>query len=94
MVRISHLILGKFRELGIGAKRTRGYGRFRVVRESLLEEYGAKISSKGTSSKGTLASRYLPLKEEEVEGLEPSVEDPRGIYVAEVKVKADLSFPR
>ena len=75
--------------MGIGAKRTRGYGRFRVVRESLLEEYGAKISSKGT-----LASRYLPLKEEEVEGLEPSVEDPLGIYVAEVKVKADLPFPR
>ena len=52
-------------ELGIGAKRTRGYGRFRVVRESLLEEYGAKISSKGT-----LASRYQPLKKETVEGLE------------------------
>ena len=73
MVCIPHLILGEFRELDIGAKRTIGYGRFRVVRESLLEEYGAKISSKGT-----LASRHLPLKEEEVEGLEPSVEDPRG----------------
>jgi len=52
-------------EIGIGSKRSRGLGRFDIVKVTSPERYNLDISNSGL-----LTSRYLPAEEKEIEGEE------------------------
>jgi len=58
-------------ELGIGARKSRGSEKFRVLSVHSPNEYGINLSFK----EGILASRYMPIRWEEVEGHEIHVEE-------------------
>jgi CRISPR/Cas system CSM-associated protein Csm4 (group 5 of RAMP superfamily) len=46
-------------EIGIGARKSRGYGKFRISKVCEIEEYGISVTKNGI-----LASRYLPKDKE------------------------------
>jgi len=58
-------------ELGIGARKSRGFGKFRVLSVHSPNEYGINLSFK----EGILASRYMPIRWEEVKGREIHMEE-------------------
>jgi len=57
-------------DLGIGGKRSRGYGKFNILKIKNIEDYGLT-----TSTDGILVSRYIPEKAEYVKGQPIYVED-------------------
>ena len=55
-------------EIGIGSKRSRGLGRFDIVKVTSPERYNLDISNSGL-----LTSRYLPAEEKEIELIAPEL---------------------